>query len=482
MKIKVSKLVLVKLTIVSIAAVVAIAGFIMMPAGYEKVSASANGPTPGHTNAPGEGNCTACHSDFPVNSGTGSVSISGVPASYSPNQQINVTVTTAQSDAVIYGFQLTALNAQNLKVGTLSLLPQSPQQLQIQGGFVGGSPRDYIMHTSDGIIPTQFGSKSWTFRWTAPAQGAGRVTFYVAGNAANSDGTSSGDFIYASSKSVADSTAPSNPRFTDFDGDGKTDISIFRPAPGEWWYLKSSNGQNYAAQFGASTDQLAPGDFTGDGKADIAFWRPSTGFWFVLRSEDSSFYSFPFGATGDVPVQADYDADGKTDPAVFRPSSATWFIQNSSGGTTIQGFGQNGDVPVPADYDGDGKADIAIYRPSNGQWWLNRSTAGVIAAAFGVSTDTPAQGDYTGDGKADIAFWRPSTGEWFILRSNDFSFYSFPFGTTGDVPVQGDYDSDGKFDAAVFRPSGSTWFIQRSTAGTLIQGFGQSGDVPVPGN
>lgn len=482
MKIKVSKLVFLKLTVIAAAAVLAIFGLGVFSEKYEKVSASANGPSTSHTNAPGEANCTACHSDFPVNSGTGGVSISGVPATYTPNQQINVTVTTSQSDAVIYGFQLTALNAQNLKVGTFSLVAQNPPQVQIQGGFVGGSPRDYIMHTSDGVIPTQFGSKSWTFRWTAPAQGAGTVTFYVAGNAANSDGTSSGDFIYTNSKSVADSTAPQNARFTDFDGDGKTDISIFRPAPGEWWYLKSSNGQNFAAQFGASTDILAPGDFTGDGKADIAFWRPSTGFWFVLRSEDQSFFSFPFGTTNDVPVQADYDADGKTDAAVFRPSTQTWFISRSTGGTTIQNFGAPGDLPVPADYDGDHKADMAIFRPSVGEWWLNRSTAGVIAAAFGNSADQPAQGDYTGDGKADVAFWRPSTGEWFVLRSENFSYFSFPFGTTGDMTATGDYDGDGKFDAAIYRPSNSTWFIQRSTAGTLIQGFGQSGDLPVPGN
>ena len=35
----------------------------------------------------------------------------------------------------------------------------------------------------------------------------------------------------------------------DFDGDGKTDVSIFRPAVGEWWYLKSSTGGNGALQF-----------------------------------------------------------------------------------------------------------------------------------------------------------------------------------------------------------------------------------------
>jgi uncharacterized delta-60 repeat protein len=267
----------------------------------------------------------------------------------------------------------------------------------------------------------------------------------------------------------------------DFDGDGKTDLSIFRPSAGEWWYLRSSDGQNRAFQFGSSSDKLTPADFTGDGKTDVAFFRPSTGEWFVLRSEDNSFYSFPFGTSGDIPFVGDFDSDNKADSGVFRTSNSTWYIRKSSDGTAIiQQFGQAGDVPVVADYDGDGKADIAIYRPSVGEWWINRSTAGLIAFQFGNSADRPVQGDYTGDGKADVAFFRPSTNEWFVLRSENQSYYSFPFGASGDVPAPGDYDGDGRVDAAVFRPSTATWYAQRTTAGTLIQTFGQTGDTPVP--
>lgn len=267
----------------------------------------------------------------------------------------------------------------------------------------------------------------------------------------------------------------------DFDGDEKTDISIFRPSVGEWWYLKSSDGGNAAFQFGNSSDRIVPADYTGDGKTDVAIFRPSNGNWYILRSEDFSYYSYPFGIMGDLPAVGDFDADGKADSAVFRPSDTNWYIRRSSdGGFTIQQFGTSGDMPVAADYDNDGKTDIAIYRPSLGQWWINRSTAGVIAFTFGNTADKPVQGDYTGDGKADVAIWRPSTGEWFILRSEDYSYYSFPFGTKGDVPAPGDYDGDGRFDATVFRPAGATWYVQRSTAGTLIQGFGISGDKPVP--
>ncbi len=277
-----------------------------------------------------------------------------------------------------------------------------------------------------------------------------------------------------------------NSSFLDFDGDGKTDLSIFRPSSAEWWYTRSSDGGSGAVQFGNSSDVLTPADFTGDGRADIAAWRPSSGTWYILRSDDLTFYAFAFGSNGDIPVPADYDSDGRSDAAVFRPLTSTWYISKSSGGTDIVGFGAIGDKPVPADYDGDGKSDVAIFRPiggsGGGEWWYLRSSDGENRAfAFGSAEDKLVPGDYTGDGKTDAAIWRPSSGYWYILRSEDSSFYSFPFGTAGDQPLVGDFDGDGRSDPAIRRPSDSVWYINGSTAGVLIQQFGSSSDVALPG-
>ena len=276
--------------------------------------------------------------------------------------------------------------------------------------------------------------------------------------------------------------SPARGTFFDFDGDGKADVSIFRPLVGQWYYQRSLNGVVNGFQFGTSSDKPVPADFTGDGKTDIAFFRASSNEWFVLRSDDSTFFAFPFGAAGDIPVPADYDGDGKADAAVYRPSAQTWFILRSTGGVLSVPFGLSSDIPVPADYDGDGKADVGIYRPDLGQWWnLRSSNNQVFAATFGSPTDKPVVGDYTGDGKADVAFYRPSEGSWYVLRSEDFTYYAFPFGNSTDKPAPADYDGDGKYDAAIFRPSDTNWYIARSSGGVTIQQFGAADDVPLPG-
>jgi VCBS repeat protein len=132
----------------------------------------------------------------------------------------------------------------------------------------------------------------------------------------------------------------------DYDGDGKSDIAIFRPGDGSWWINRSTAGL-FSTAFGTGTDKAVPGDYTGDGKTDIAVWRPSTGFWYFLRSEDLSYFSFPWGGTGDIPASGDYDGDGKWDASVFRPSDATWYINRSTGTPLITAFGANGDRPIP---------------------------------------------------------------------------------------------------------------------------------------
>ncbi len=198
------QIVRIKLSIIAAAAILTIFGFQSYSTKYEKVRAFSSGPAASYASAPGEANCTACHTGNSLNDSSGNLTISGLPANYLPNQQIPVTVTINRADAVIFGFQITAIDSLGKTVGTFTLPTQTPLQMQLKTGNVGGNPRQYVEHTSSGVIPTQFGTKSWTFTWNTPPQRVGLVSFYAAGNAANSDGGTSGDFIYTTSKNIND--------------------------------------------------------------------------------------------------------------------------------------------------------------------------------------------------------------------------------------------------------------------------------------
>jgi len=258
----------------------------------------------------------------------------------------------------------------------------------------------------------------------------------------------------------------------DYDGDGRADISVFRPSQGTW-YLQRSRDGFAATGWGISTDKITPADYDGDGKTDIAVYRSGT--WYLLRSS-LGFTGIAFGDPTDIPQPADFDGDGKAELAVFRPSNGTWYVLNLVNNQfTGVPFGASSDAPVAGDYDGDGKADYAVYR--NGTWYLLRSTLGFTAIAFGVSTDKPVVGDYDGDGKADLAVFRPSSGTWYLQQSTA-GFTRTQFGIATDLPAPADYDGDGKMDIAVFRDG--SWYQLRSTQGFVAVQFGAINDKPVP--
>jgi uncharacterized delta-60 repeat protein len=277
---------------------------------------------------------------------------------------------------------------------------------------------------------------------------------------------------------VSLATFHGSPQF-DFDGDGRADISIFRPSDGNWYLARSSSG--FAVNhWGQAGDKVAAADFDGDDITDLAVYRG--GDWWYLRSGTGAMGLASFGTAGDIPVPADFDGDGKADFIYFRPATGEWFRKGSTAGVSNIQFGLPGDQPLIADFDGDGKADPAVFRPSTGVIWYAGSVDGLFYAhPWGQPGDIPVLGDYDGDGKTDPAVFRPSESMWYIMNSHDASITKTQWGFGDDKPVPADYDGDGKTDLAIYRPSNGMWFIEQSTSGPTSLQFGLATDKPVPG-
>jgi len=269
---------------------------------------------------------------------------------------------------------------------------------------------------------------------------------------------------------IEDVTIASGPRTKfDFDGNTQAEFAVFRPSDGFWYMSRNLENGFTGIKFGLASDRIVPADYDGDGKTDIAIYRD--GVWWWIDSSTNSVRAVQFGLAADTPVPADFTGDGRAELAIYR-DGAWWTYNLVNGEVASSQFGLAADKPVVADYDGDGRADRAVYR--DGIWYIDRSSQGFAAASWGLPTDKVVPADYDGDGKVDPAVYRD--GDWWVLGTISGVMYR-RYGEANDIPAPADYNGDGWADFAVYHDG--IWRAQTSW-GEFIKNFGRAGDIPVP--
>ncbi len=281
-----------------------------------------------------------------------------------------------------------------------------------------------------------------------------------------------------------------NGTYNDFDGDGRTDLTVYRNSNNTFYARSSLSGNLLAQMIGQAGDSVSlTVDFDGDGKSDFSTARYNAQvIWRILKSTTGTVKETQWGSStlGDFFAAADYDGDGTFDIAVFR--AGVWhIIESSTGNYRYEYFGQSGDIPAPNDFDRDGKAELAVARSESGQraWYIRRggSDNQFYRIQWGLSSDAffTGRADWDGDGSADISVIRTESGQriFYIRRSSDNQLQIIRWGAPSDLVKLGDYDGDGKTDAAVTRTINNLkvfLILQSSTGEPRYEYFGLPGD------
>jgi uncharacterized protein (TIGR03437 family) len=178
--------------------------------------AFSSGPPQARTGAPVDGglNCTACHRSNPVNTGPGRVTITAV--NYTPGTKQTIQVRVEHPDQMRWGFQLTARiqSDQTKKAGTFA----PDDNIRVRCGLSGTAEApcaadavEFAEHRVNATNPGQRAGRTFEIQWTPPDSDVGPIIFYAAGNAANNDGTNSGDFIYTTNLTISPAAAGAKP-------------------------------------------------------------------------------------------------------------------------------------------------------------------------------------------------------------------------------------------------------------------------------
>lgn len=158
---------------------------------------SSSGAPVSSTGAPNEASCakSGCHDDNSINSGkaTLSLQIGDSIANYIPGKTYSLKIKIAEQTVTRFGFQIVALNQNNVNAGKFQITDQA--RTQLISNHLELTDREYVTYTFAGTDGTN-GASEWSVDWTAPTTNIGPISFYVAGVSADDDMSDKGDYVY----------------------------------------------------------------------------------------------------------------------------------------------------------------------------------------------------------------------------------------------------------------------------------------------
>ena len=176
------------------------------------IKSKSNGLSSAYSGAPSESNCTSCHATYSLQtSGTNhdKISFKGnfTGSGYIPDSTYKITVTYKETGKSVFGFQLTALQDQNVSYPTpAGTFTSKDSRTSAFTQVIGSTTRGYIEHTSTGTAKVATDSVSWVFEWKAPSSNMGDIRMHLVLNVTNNNGNNAGDYIYTKKFVVSPST------------------------------------------------------------------------------------------------------------------------------------------------------------------------------------------------------------------------------------------------------------------------------------
>ncbi len=183
---------------------------ILFSSAIEKVQKSSGPPSCNAGEPPNNTNCTNCHNDGVVNTGSANIvfDLGGADTDYVAGKTYTITVSVSKPGMRRAGFQSIALQDNNNKISPGKIVLTDAARTQLidkniphSGGCLE-EERVWIEHTYAGNSSNDSGISRWSYKWTAPSAGVGAITFYLAALEANNDLSETGDQVYTIKKTI----------------------------------------------------------------------------------------------------------------------------------------------------------------------------------------------------------------------------------------------------------------------------------------